>query len=229
MDDVNVILLTVDRAMDIMDGVEKNVCELESCVVNELRGVLGELENQSRQRNNYFDRYYSYDDYVFSATSRGDDLENEFRRLCDKVIELTGMSKRIMGTYIRKLNLIGNHGSNQVLASNNSGIKYFIVVINSERYPQTAAHITRALEKGLPEIVTLDRGGAADRRKESLKNVNAVSLYDRDEWPMAIFKEGGSGADVEYVEAKDNRGAGSSLGWQMKSFQDGSRVRIRVI
>lgn len=141
MDDVNVILLTVDRAMDIMDGVEKNVCELESCVVNELCGVLGELENQSRQRNNYFDRYYSYDDYVFSATSRGDDLENEFRRLCDKVIELTGMSKRIMGTYIRKLNLIGNYGSNQVLASNNSGIKYFIVVIDSERYPQTAAHI----------------------------------------------------------------------------------------
>ena len=46
---------------------------------------------------------------------------------------------------------------------------------------------------------------------------------------MAVFKEGGAGADVEYVDGHDNRGAGASLGWQMRGFPDGSRVRVRVI
>lgn len=46
---------------------------------------------------------------------------------------------------------------------------------------------------------------------------------------MAVFEEGGQGADVEYIEGHDNRGAGSSIGWQMRGFPDGSRVRVRVI
>ena len=98
---------------------------------------------------------------------------------------------------------------------------------------------------GFSEYVTLDRNGIDERRKKSLKNVdrNRIderrkkslknvdrnSWFDRDEWPMAVFREGGAGANVVHLEDKDNRGAGSSIGWQMRKIPDGARVRIRVI
>lgn len=46
---------------------------------------------------------------------------------------------------------------------------------------------------------------------------------------MAVFREGGAGANVVHLEEKDNRGAGSLIGWQMRKIPDGARVRIRVI
>ena len=37
-----------------------------------------------------------------------------------------------------------------------------------ERYPETGKHITDAIKEGHSEVCTIDRGGAADRRKLSL-------------------------------------------------------------
>ena len=103
------------------------------------------------------------------------------------------------------------------------------MIVDSDRYPQTAEHIMTAQTMGFPEFVTLGRTDAAVRRKASLAEVKASPIYDRDEWPMAVFEEGGHGASVVYVEGRDNRGAGSSISWQMRNFPDGSRVRVRVI
>ena len=48
---------------------------------------------------------------------------------------------------------------------------------------------------------------------------------DRDEWPMAMFKEGGEGASVRYIDPSDNRGAGSSIG---NALPDGKRMLFRI-
>lgn len=37
-----------------------------------------------------------------------------------------------------------------------------------DRYPETGKHITDAIKEGHSEVCTIDRGGAADRRKLSL-------------------------------------------------------------
>ncbi|MEV5028487.1 excalibur calcium-binding domain-containing protein [Paenibacillus sp. LPE1-1-1.1] len=98
----------------------------------------------------------------------------------------------------------------------------------SDRFPETAAHIRKAIKNGESAICTIDRAGADDNRDESLKNVDVKSGYDRDEWPMAMCAEGGAGADIAYVTPKDNRGAGSWVGNKLDGYADGIKVHFIV-
>ncbi|KLA23756.1 DNA-entry nuclease [Bacillus cereus] len=97
-----------------------------------------------------------------------------------------------------------------------------------ERYPETGKHITGAIKEGHSEVCTIDRGGAADRRKLSLAPYPSKKGYDRDEWPMAMCKEGGKGAHIEYISPADNRGAGSWVGNKLDKYPDGTRVKFEV-
>lgn len=97
-----------------------------------------------------------------------------------------------------------------------------------DRYPLTAKHIKDAIAAGESKICTIDREGAEENRKLSLKGVPTKSGYDRDEWPMAMCEEGGEGADIEYIPPSDNRGAGSWVGNQLDQYEDGTRVFIEV-
>ncbi|MDM5235706.1 DNA-entry nuclease [Bacillus cereus] len=97
-----------------------------------------------------------------------------------------------------------------------------------ERYPETGKHITNAIKEGHSEVCTIDRGGAADRRKLSLAPYRSKKGYDRDEWPMAMCKEGGKGAHIEYISPADNRGAGSWVGNKLDKYPDGTRVKFEV-
>ncbi|MEB9904086.1 MULTISPECIES: DNA-entry nuclease [Bacillus] len=97
-----------------------------------------------------------------------------------------------------------------------------------ERYPETGKHITDAIKEGYSEVCTIDRGGAADRRKLSLAPYPSKKGYDRDEWPMAMCKEGGKGAHIEYISPADNRGAGSWVGNKLDKYPDGTRVKFDV-
>ncbi|MFK4304053.1 hypothetical protein ABH892_004192 [Paenibacillus sp. RC254] len=57
-----------------------------------------------------------------------------------------------------------------------------------------------------PDILcTIDRDGAEENHKESLKGVPTKKGYDHDEWPMAMCVEGGAGADIQYISPKNNR------------------------
>ncbi|MBK7717164.1 MAG: hypothetical protein IPI38_17430 [Gemmatimonadetes bacterium] len=50
-----------------------------------------------------------------------------------------------------------------------------------------------------------------------------------DEYPPAILNTGGTGASVRYVTPSDNRGAGASIGNQLRQVPDGSYVSITVV
>ncbi|MGH1283137.1 DNA-entry nuclease [Bacillus toyonensis] len=97
-----------------------------------------------------------------------------------------------------------------------------------ERYPETGKHITDAIKEGHSEVCTIDRGGAGDRRKLSLAPYPSKKGYDRDEWPMAMCKEGGKGAHIEYISPADNRGAGSWVGNKLDKYPNGTRVKFEV-
>ncbi|EWH23424.1 NucA/NucB deoxyribonuclease domain-containing protein [Bacillus haynesii] len=103
-----------------------------------------------------------------------------------------------------------------------------VLIFPSDRYPETGAHIQKAIKKGHSEICTIDRDGADERRKDSLKDVPSKSGYDRDEWPMAMCEEGGTGASVEYISPSDNRGAGSWVGNQVSDYPDGTKVLFKI-
>lgn len=110
---------------------------------------------------------------------------------------------------------------------NNGGIVHTIV-FPSDRYPETAKHIKEAIASGESAICTIDRDGADENRKESLKGIPTKRGYDRDEWPMAMCAEGGTGAHIEYISPSDNRGAGSWISNQLEDFPDGTKVEIVV-
>ncbi|WP_456300072.1 NucA/NucB deoxyribonuclease domain-containing protein [Proteus columbae] len=76
--------------------------------------------------------------------------------------------------------------------------------------------------------MTVDRDGAAKRRRESLKNIDPAKGSDRDEYPPAMFKEGGTGASVRLISPSDNRGAGSCIGHQCRELPDGTVVIIKL-
>ncbi|MCY8318576.1 DNA-entry nuclease [Bacillus vallismortis] len=102
------------------------------------------------------------------------------------------------------------------------------IALPSDRYPETAKHIEDAIIEGHSDVCTIDRDGAEERREQSLKDVPPKTGYDRDEWPMAMCKEGGEGASVEYISPADNRGAGSWVGHQLTDYPDGTKVLFTI-
>ena len=108
-----------------------------------------------------------------------------------------------------------------------SGADYTIV-FPADRFPETAHHIKIAISAGASEVCTIDREGADANREQSLKGVPTKKGYDRDEWPMAMCAEGGSGADIAYIKPSDNRGAGSWVSSELEDYPDGARVRFEV-
>lgn len=252
MSDVNVIITAVDKGMDIMDGYEREVEDLRAHVAFDIHSVIAAVEHEKSFVEQKIDdtSYSSYEDsdndssedinclyrkkeryegLQYQSSTRGSELEAEWVGLCKQTIDLVEDSKRVMADYIRKLNRINYSGGLTGFSSGGHEPKYYVVIVDSRKYPQTAEHIRMAQTMGFPEFVTLGRADAAERRKASLADVKASQIYDRDEWPMAVFEEGGQGANIVYIEGRDNRGAGSSIGWQMRGFPDGSRARVRVI
>ncbi|SKA80491.1 Deoxyribonuclease NucA/NucB [Pantoea ananatis] len=101
------------------------------------------------------------------------------------------------------------------------------VVVDKSKYPEAAQHIEDAQNSGHPLTMTIDSPGAAKRRREALKDTQPVPCKDRDEYPPAMFKEGGAGSSVRQVNPSDNRGAGACIGIKCRGLPDGTTVIIK--
>jgi hypothetical protein len=115
------------------------------------------------------------------------------------------------------------------------------MVVDSAKYPESARHIreaqsgtisrggrTRSGQPAMPSIVTIDTAGADANRAESLRGIPTRPPLDRDEYPPAMFQEGGKGASVKYINASDNQGSGSSMGSALRGLPKGTRVKITI-
>ncbi|WP_130511795.1 polymorphic toxin-type HINT domain-containing protein [Krasilnikovia cinnamomea] len=80
------------------------------------------------------------------------------------------------------------------------------ISVSRTKYPESAEHIEDAQAAGQPTELTIDRAGAAARRRASMRGNPRVSGKDRDEYPPAMFEEGGSGSSVRPIDPSDNRG-----------------------
>lgn len=260
MSDVNVMIIAVDKAIDILNKYYDELSDIHARGKFDIESIIAlvnkeRYENQEKlneliylygnssipyseelinEQNDYErisllqKKQEAYDVLYDKVAVRCEDKINVWDFSYKKYVEIIDYGKRIMGEYIHKLNQIGV--LSEGFHSRSVGkVDYYVVVIDSRKYPQTAEHIKWAFTRGLPEFVTLGREEATNRRKESLREIKTRPEYDRDEWPMACFEEGGYGADVAYVERSDNRGAGSCIGRQMRCIPDGSRIRLRII
>ncbi|HEX4729145.1 MAG TPA: RHS repeat-associated core domain-containing protein, partial [Jatrophihabitans sp.] len=103
------------------------------------------------------------------------------------------------------------------------------LTLSKSRYPESAQHIEDAQAAGHPTELTIDRAGADANRASSLRDTDPMPGLDRDEYPPAMFQEGGDGASVRGTNPSDNRGAGASLGNQARGLPDGTVVRIVIV
>lgn len=108
------------------------------------------------------------------------------------------------------------------------------------KYPHIRRHVRRALARGWPRILVVNRRGDDARRQRRLRDVPTRRNFDRDEYPPAVGRGRPNGtltglvrgtdprgwkADVAYVPSAENRSHGSSLGGQLRKFCDGTRFR----
>jgi hypothetical protein len=85
------------------------------------------------------------------------------------------------------------------------------VYIDPTKYPAAAGHAADAQAAGHPEVLTVDRGGAADRRAQATAGQATEAGKDRDEYPPAVTAAGGKVANRKTIPSSDNRGAGASV------------------
>lgn len=101
------------------------------------------------------------------------------------------------------------------------------VRLSRARWPHIAAHVA-AVDQDYPRRLHIDRGGADANRVESLRGIPTRLGMDRDEYPPAMAREGGAGADVRYAPSSENRSAGASMGARLERFCEGQRFRLVV-
>lgn len=112
-----------------------------------------------------------------------------------------------------------------------------IVAVPCHRYPQSARHIKFS---GKQDILTFDPDNASFNRsviRPSISSLKkeldaAVAIIakktglsasgrkgiDIDEWPAAMFRQGGAGASLNPIERSDNRGSGKYIQSQISNM-----------
>jgi hypothetical protein len=106
------------------------------------------------------------------------------------------------------------------------------------QHPGIRRHVQRAIRKGWPAVLVLNRVGATERRKRLMRDWPTRPGEDRDEYPPAIGRGRGTGltagskprgwkADVAYVHSSEIRSHEAVLGNQLDPFCDGTRFQYR--
>jgi hypothetical protein len=110
------------------------------------------------------------------------------------------------------------------------------LVFSAVKYANVRRHFRRAVRRGWPRRLVLNRPGADERRERLLRDIPTRDGFDRDEYPPAVGRGRGAGlergrnprgwkADVRYVPSSENRSHGASLGAQLEPFCNGTRFR----
>jgi hypothetical protein len=107
------------------------------------------------------------------------------------------------------------------------GKTVFTITIQDDKKDQCVQHIKDACKTRGKTYTT--GGNSRRNRSNSLRGKKAKKGFDRDEWPMAMFKEGGKGASVRYINPSQNRSMGSRIGALCRGLPRGTTVRIRFV
>jgi hypothetical protein len=111
------------------------------------------------------------------------------------------------------------------------------IPFSRSRYPDIYTHYKRAIAKGWPRILTLNRKGASERRAKLLEDVPTKHGYDRDEYPPAEARGKGFDvrginptgwmADVMLIPSHENRSQGSVMEHELKPYCNGTKFSYR--
>ena len=257
MADVNVSVVTIDSGMDCFERIQDAVANYQKVALYDIKqlgsSIQLKIHELNRELSALYDSLSQADDGDEREEIRAEirTLEARLERmqvlkrkqamvaqtykeqstaLVANVNEKVSSGVRDMAAYLRHIAGVDEGGGSTNGVNVFSGdSNYTVVIIDSQKYPESAEHIKVAVREGHPAMLTLNRSGADENRRQSLAGIPERSYADRDEYPPASFSEGGQGAHVAYIDSSDNRGSGSSFRWQLSGVPDGTRVRFRVI
>ena len=95
---------------------------------------------------------------------------------------------------------------------------------SATKYPHLRRHYERAVARGYPTVLVLNRDGADTRRDRLLRSRTTRRGMDRDEYPPALGRAVVR-ASVAYVPSSENRSHGATLGIKLRRYCDGTRFR----
>ncbi len=160
----------------------------------------------------------------------GDLMPGERVRTADGWATVEAMSRWRGQQEVYNLEVDGEHrffvGSSKVESHNAGPCK--VVTVDATKHPASAEHIEAAQAGGKPSVLTIDRSNARQRRAAATAGQQRTSGKDLDEYPPAMFQQGGAGASTASIPSSDNRGAGAAIGNQLRGVPDGSSVEVRV-
>lgn len=104
-----------------------------------------------------------------------------------------------------------------------------VIRVSRSRFGEAAEHIFDAQRAGHPSMLTTARASANANRAAARRGYARVAGKDLDEYPPAMFKEGGRGASIRAISRSSNRSARAFIGQRARNFPNGSRVRIDVV
>jgi len=113
-------------------------------------------------------------------------------------------------------------------SGSNNSTNEKVIVINGEKHPQSAQHGKDTAEKGSEVEGVVDRKGAPDRRRENMKGKEKEKGKYKDEFTPAVIRTNGP-VSVRLIDQGDNRGAGASIGRQLRNVPDNTRVVIKIL
>jgi hypothetical protein len=110
------------------------------------------------------------------------------------------------------------------------------LVFERDDYPNIRRHFRRAVRRGWPRRLIVNRRGADARRDRLLEDIPTREGFDRDEYPPAVGRGRGQGlkrgrnprgwkASVRYVPSSKNRSHGATMGSMLEDFCNGTRFR----
>lgn len=102
------------------------------------------------------------------------------------------------------------------------------ITLSRGLHGEAALHAEDAIRAGAPDVLTIDRAGAASNRKAAIGSLDKVPTKQLDEYPPAMFKEGGSGASVRPISPRDNLSAGACIGNACRGLPNETQVRIKI-
>lgn len=103
------------------------------------------------------------------------------------------------------------------------------VEFSKAKYPHLTDHISDVRQR-YDKVLTIDRqdDDANHRATEPFRH-DSDPTTDGDEYPPAMFGEGGKGADIRFIPSSENRSAGSYMGRVLSQYCNGTHVRLVVV
>lgn len=102
------------------------------------------------------------------------------------------------------------------------------ITLTVGKHGEAAIHAADAIKAGKPEVLTIARDAAPANRAAATGGLQKVPGKQLDEYPPAMFKEGGAGASVRPIKPSDNMSTGACLGNACRGLPNGAKIRIKV-